>query len=124
MTSFKRRLVVLLSAALLSVSVMAMTFSETQVLANQGLASAQFYLGVMYYKGEGVPQDDTKAIEWYTKAANQGYAAAQYNLGYMYYYGQGVRQNSNIAKEWYGKACDNGQQLGCDSYKRLNTKGF
>ncbi|KAI8594683.1 hypothetical protein EDD21DRAFT_421428 [Dissophora ornata] len=35
----------------------------------------------MYFNGEGVPQDYSKAMEWYLKAANQGHASAQPNLG-------------------------------------------
>jgi len=36
-------------------------------LAQQGEASAQFNLGVMYYKGQGVPQDYEKAVMWLNK---------------------------------------------------------
>ncbi len=47
----------------------------------QGLANAQFNLGVMYDNGQGVRQDGKQAVQWYRKAAEQGYAQAQYNLG-------------------------------------------
>ena len=40
--------------------------------AQQGNASAQFNLGLMYANGEGVVQDDVTAVKWYTKAAQQG----------------------------------------------------
>lgn len=92
-------------------------------LAMQGDISAQWRLGQMYYNGEGVRQDYTKAAEWYRKAAahgNSGVAYAQYNLGVMYYNGEGVRQDDAQAKEWVGKACDSGLQIGCDKYKLLN----
>ena len=49
--------------------------------AEQGDASAQYNLGVMYENGHGVEQDDEQAVFWYRKAAEQGYADAQYNLG-------------------------------------------
>jgi TPR repeat protein len=39
--------------------------------ADQGQATAQAYLGAMYTKGEGVPQDYTQAVVWYRKAADQ-----------------------------------------------------
>ena len=45
-------------------------------LANQGDASAQFYLGAMYDTGQGVPQDYPEAVKWYRKAAEQGDAKA------------------------------------------------
>ena len=41
-------------------------------LANGGNASAQFYLGLMYYSGAGVPQNYSQAAVWYRKAADQG----------------------------------------------------
>ena len=52
-------------------------------LANQGNASAQFNLGIMYRIGQGVPQDYAEAMKWYRKAAEQGDASAQFNLGVM-----------------------------------------
>lgn len=45
--------------------------------AEEGDASAQYYLGVMYNKGKGVIQDDKEAAKWYRKAADQGHASAQ-----------------------------------------------
>src|SRR3954463_716564 len=55
-----------------------------QPLAKQGNPEAQYAFGLMYSGGEGVPQDDAKAVKWYRKAAEQGLAAAQNNLGTMY----------------------------------------
>jgi len=46
--------------------------------AEQGLAQAQFNLGVRYDNGQGVPQDYKEAVKWYRKAAEQGDAKAQY----------------------------------------------
>jgi TPR repeat protein len=76
--------------------------------ANAGDAGAQFNLGVSYERGNGVPQDYKKAVEWYLKAANQGYATAQYNLGVMYYEGEGVPQDYTKAAEWFLKAANQG----------------
>ena len=42
--------------------------------AAQGDAEAQYNLGLMYDKGEGVPEDDAEAVRWYQKAAAQGNA--------------------------------------------------
>ena len=43
----------------------------------------------MYANGEGVPENDTKAIKWYRSAAEQGNGSAQFNLGLMYSKGEG-----------------------------------
>ena len=73
----------------------------------------------MYVNGRGVRQDDAEAVRWYRQAAAQGVVNAQYNLGVMYKNGRGVRQDLALAQEWYGKACDNGDQIGCNNYRRL-----
>ena len=77
-------------------------------LAMQGDVSAQWRLGQMYYNGEGVRQDYTKAAEWYRKAAAQGNPGSEYYLGLMYYDGEGVRQDYTKAAEWYRKAAAHG----------------
>src|ERR1035438_5254339 len=41
---------------------------------------AQVHLGLMYYQGQGVPQDYKEAMRWYRLAADQGDADAQFNL--------------------------------------------
>ncbi len=47
-------------------------FKELKPLAKQGLAEAQYNLGLMYDTGYGVPQDYEEALKWYKKAAEQG----------------------------------------------------
>ena len=43
----------------------------------QGNASAQYNLGIIYDQGHGVDVNYSKAIEWYEKAAEHGHAKAQ-----------------------------------------------
>ena len=81
---------------------------EWRPLAKQGNANAQFFLGVMYDKGLGVPQDYAEALQWYRKAAEQGNAGAQHNLGFMYAKGEGVAQDYGEAMKWYRKAAEQG----------------
>ena len=76
--------------------------------AEQGDATAQFNLGIMYASGEGVPKDDAEAVRWYRKAAEQGHAFAQYNLGIRYAFGQGVLKDSVLAHMWSNIAGANG----------------
>ncbi len=49
--------------------------------ADQGHAQAQFYLGKMYEKGEGIGQSDIKSEEWYRKVADPGHVQAISYLG-------------------------------------------
>lgn len=94
-------------------------FRENLQAAEQGNAAAQYNLGAMYYKGQGVRRDDAEAVRWYRQAAEQGLAQAQNNLGVMYAERRGVRQDRALAQEWFGKACQNGDQDGCDIYQSL-----
>jgi TPR repeat protein len=77
-------------------------------LAEHGNAIAQYNLGVMYYKGDGVPQSYPHAVFWYRHAAWQGDASAQLSLGLMCYKGQGTLQNYTEALTWFRKAADQG----------------
>jgi hypothetical protein len=79
----------------------AAALAQLQAAAQSGDANAQFWLGIMYEHGQGVPQDYAQAISWYRKAAEQGYALAQNNLGSMYVKGQGVPQDSIVAYALY-----------------------
>jgi TPR repeat protein len=47
--------------------------------ANQGNTSAQNKLGVMYAKGEGVPEDLVYAFAWWNLAAAQSHKGAAGN---------------------------------------------
>ena len=87
----------------------ATALKEWKPLAEQGDASAQYSLALMYYSGEGVVQNYKEAVKWYRLAAEQGLARAQYNLGNAYYKGEGVVQDYKEAVKWYRLAAEQGQ---------------
>ena len=68
-----------------------------QLAAEQGVAEAQFSLGLTYYNGDGVNQDFKKAVRWFQMAAAQNHPAAQNFLSGMYSEGKGVSHNSEMA---------------------------
>ena len=76
--------------------------------ADQGDASAQNNLGLMYDKGQGVAQDYAAAVMWFRKAADQGYAIAQAFLGLVYHFGNGVTWDYVQAYMWYNLAAAKG----------------
>lgn len=80
---------------------------EWRPLAKQGNAAAQTNFGVMYVRGEGVPQDDAEAVKWYQLAADQGYALGQFSLGTMYSAGvrsaTGLRDRAHVVKSCRGE---------------------
>ena len=85
-------------------------FSSCQQAANNNDAMAQYFLGQMYRKGEGVDKSLFKAERWYRKSAEQGNVLAQYNLGWMFDIGAGVQQNTAETLKWYTKAAWQGDQ--------------
>jgi TPR repeat protein len=74
--------------------------------ASQGLANAQYQMGLLYEHGEGVPRDDVAAAHWHRRAAEQGEVAAQTNLGLMYRDGRGVPQDDALAYAWLSIAAE------------------
>ena len=86
----------------------AAAMSYWRPLAEQGNASVQFNLGVMYDLGQGVQQDYAQALIWYRKAADNGLLDAQFNIGLMYEQGKGVQQDYAQALDWYRDAADQG----------------
>jgi Sel1 repeat len=77
-------------------------------MADQGDAYAQYEVGVIYFGGQGAPQDFAKAAAWFRKAAEQGNASGQINLGVMYEHGLGLQQDYAQAVAWFRKAADHG----------------
>ena len=86
-------------------------FDAVKKAAEQGHVGAQNNLGVMYANGDGVPEDDTKAVRWYRQAAEQGLALAQNNLGVMYSRGEGVPEDDTKAVRWTRQAAEQGLAL-------------
>ena len=82
--------------------------------AEQGLAEAQYDLGVSYYFGDGVAKDPRAAVRWFRMAAEQGDAKAQYNLGVAYWNGKGVITDKREAYIWFSLARANGDQGAAD----------
>ena len=96
----------------------ATALQEWTPLAEAGDSAAQNNLGLMYRKGDGVPQDYKEAVKWYRLAAEQGGVNAQYNLGVMYDNGDGVPQDYKEAVKWYRLAAEQGDA------KAQNNLGF
>ncbi|HIX40560.1 MAG TPA: SEL1-like repeat protein [Candidatus Desulfovibrio intestinigallinarum] len=96
----------------------------------QDSAEYWYRLGEQYACGIGVPRDDAKARQWYTKAAatfkkaaEQGDADAQYRLGTMYKEGKGVPRNDDMSCQWYAKAAAQGHEAGLNALKQLAEQG-
>lgn len=78
----------------------ATALAQWQPLAEAGNAAAQYNLGMLHARGEGVPQDYEIAAKWFKQAAEQGQRDAQATIGGMYARGLGVEQDYEQAAEW------------------------
>jgi TPR repeat protein len=81
-------------------------------LAQRGDAEAQTRLGLMYFNGQGVREDDDAAFDWIRRAALQGHARAQYHLGNLYAFDHGVpreeKDADRMAARWYFESAQQG----------------
>ena len=82
--------------------------SDYEWYGSHGVADSQWRLGIMYYLGQGIPQDYSEAARWYRLAAEQGYANAQWSLGSLYRFGMGVPKDFVAAHAWFNLAAAQG----------------
>lgn len=83
---------------------------------------AQSILGVLYYKGIGIPSDYTQAAYWIRLAAEQGNPNAETHLASLYEFGQGVSLDYAAAYLWYARAAAAGQKSGAEQLKSLKHR--
>ena len=76
--------------------------------ADQGLATAQATLGMIYFTGIGVPRDPKEAITWCSKAARQRLPLGMFYLGMAYSSGDGIPRNNDFSNRWIRAAADKG----------------
>lgn len=81
-------------------------------LANSGNVLAQYRLGMLYYHGQGISEDENRAIYWWKKAAAQGNVESMFQLGSAYLFGSQtakmVADPDREAAIWYFQAASAG----------------
>ena len=92
-------------------------------LAEEGHASAQCELGMMYLDGKGVPQDSVTAVTWFRKAYNNGDVRCGVKLGLIYHHGLGVPQDVEAAFTSYQLAAEKGDALAQRLLGRMYSRG-
>lgn len=78
--------------------------------AENGDPQANYYVGIMYYYGEGAEMNKSEAYKWYMKATYKGNVDAMEAIGMQYHSGQGVAQDYEKALYWYEKAVEKGSK--------------
>ena len=71
-------------------------------------AESHYAIGMLYWKGDGVPQDLVTSSVWLKQAAEMNHRGAQVKLGYLYTAGEGVQQNFIEARKWLEMAAAQG----------------
>jgi TPR repeat protein len=88
----------------------------------KGVASAAYDLGWHYRKGQGVPKDLGKAMDYFKQAAKKGMMAAQYQLGELYQVGgEGLPKNLTKAIKYYQLAAEQGNFEALANVKNLSA---
>jgi TPR repeat protein len=71
-------------------------------------ATTQLRIGLMHYHGQGVPEDEVKAIEWLKRSAAQGNHEAMYQIANILTFGSQAHHASYDpdveAARWYFEA--------------------
>jgi TPR repeat protein len=104
----KKTIMLLLCVVVFATHARAVTLEEATRAAAQGDSNAEYALGVMYAKGQGVPSDIKKAVEWLNKAAAHGNKHAQFELGVIVYNGKLVEQDYARAFSLFSDAANQG----------------
>ncbi len=126
-------------------------FEEQLAEAEAGDSDAQYEVGIMYLKGQGVEEDRKQAVKWLSSAslggneqaaaklrrmkeqqerfaqlekdASSGDAGAQYEIGMMYLKGRGVEKDEERARVWLGKASKGGHEKATTRLGILHYRG-
>lgn len=77
-------------------------------LGERNDCAAQYYLGRMRARGEGIDKDLMQALRWWNASAGRGERWAQVEIGSLYEHGRGIVQDSAKALKWYRRAADDG----------------
>lgn len=81
-------------------------FKQALPKAEAGNSEAQYDVGNMYEKGNGVAKNTEKAFEWYLKAAKQNHDKAAFEVGFAYLRGVGVSKNYDKALKWLNTSAE------------------
>lgn len=92
--------------------------------AETGSISAQYHVGLMYARGEGVDRDLAAAARWFERAADGGHNHSQFLIGHMYSKGDGVPVDRIRAHMWFTAAAANGWWKAREAREKLVDAGM
>jgi len=92
-------------------------FEKFKTVAEHGHVQAEYYVGIMYLKGQGISKNEKEAGVWLGKAAERGHVEAQENMGLIYAKGLGVERNWVQAAKWFSVAAASGKETAANNKK-------
>ena len=94
-----------------------------RTLAELGDANAQFRLGYMYHKGEGVPRNYQEAFEQYRLAAKQRHTEALYEIGNLKSIGRDLEEQDAVRiHACWSLAAEQGHEKAAEARDELETR--
>jgi uncharacterized protein len=69
--------------------------------ATYGHPAAEYALGLMHLRGQGLRQKPDQGLKWLLKSARRRYAPAEAKLGDLYARGEYVGESRTLALKWY-----------------------
>lgn len=94
-----------------------------EACAKSSNKKAHFELGKLYYYGDHVTKNYSRAFSLFLFAAERGHKTSQDYVGDCYYYGRGVKDDYVKAFEWYTKAYNNGDAHAASQLGRMYYSG-
>jgi TPR repeat protein len=91
--------------------------------ADSGLADAQFELGELLFKGEGLPKDPVAGNHRLLSAAQLGHIGAQVEYAIHLFNGDGVAKNEADAAAWFERAAAMGNPVAQNRLARILSVG-
>jgi TPR repeat protein len=93
-------------------------------LAEQGDPRAQYLLGYMHEKGQGVDRNLEAAARWYRRAAEAGHPESQYRLAVGYLCGVGgLPKDEEKAAAWLKRSAQAGYPKAQKVLARMDSRG-
>lgn len=74
--------------------------------SRSGSHEAEYCLGLMYARGQGIAKDYTAALNWFVRAYDGGFLNAGYFLGKMNLLGLGTEKNADAARRLFESVAD------------------
>lgn len=81
-------------------------YSRYLKLAKAGNRQGMLNLGNMHAAGQGVDQNQAKALQWYQRAAEAGDGSGMFEVARAYEHGLGTTTDKAIAWDWYRRSAE------------------